>query len=74
MGAIQAATSLFGVELKPLDARDARTIERGVSDFANQPNAGLSSSPTPVHRFIANLLRPLQRNSDFLQSTRIPFL
>ena len=47
MGAIQAATSSFGVELKPLDARDARTIERGVSDFANQPNAGLDRPLQP---------------------------
>ena len=37
MGAIQAATSSFGVELKPLDGRDARAIERGVSDFEQQP-------------------------------------
>jgi len=31
LGAIQAATSSFGVELKVLDSRDAATIERGVS-------------------------------------------
>ena len=59
MGAIQAATSSFGVELKPLDARDARTIERGVSDFANQPNAGLivlSNPSASVHRELITAL------------------
>jgi len=41
LGAIQAATSLFGVELKALDVRDAATIERGLSAFAREPNGGL---------------------------------
>jgi putative ABC transport system substrate-binding protein len=51
MGAIQAATS--GVELKALDGRDAATIERGLTDFAQQPNAGLivlSNPGASVHR------------------------
>jgi ABC-type uncharacterized transport system substrate-binding protein len=59
MGAIQAATSSFGVELKPLDARDARAIERGVSDFAQQPNAGLivlSNPGASVHRELITTL------------------
>jgi hypothetical protein len=59
MGAIQAATSSFGVELKPLDGRDARAIERGVSDFAQQPNAGLIvfSNPGPsIHRELITTL------------------
>jgi len=42
LGAIQAATSSFGVELKALDVRDTATIERGLSTFAREPNGGLS--------------------------------
>ena len=36
LGAIQAATSSFGVELKALDVRDTATIERGLSAFARR--------------------------------------
>jgi putative ABC transport system substrate-binding protein len=52
IGAIQAATSSFGVELKALDVRDAATIERGLSAFARGPNGGLivpSSPAASVH-------------------------
>jgi putative ABC transport system substrate-binding protein len=59
MGAIQAATSSFGVELRPLDTRDARTIERDVSEFAKQPNAGLVILVNPsasVHRELITAL------------------
>ena len=59
MGAIQAATSSFGVELKAIDARDPATIERAISAFAQEPNAGLivlSNPRASVHReLIANL-------------------
>jgi putative ABC transport system substrate-binding protein len=41
LGAIQAATPLFGVEVKALEASDALTIERGMSAFAREPNGGL---------------------------------
>jgi ABC-type uncharacterized transport system substrate-binding protein len=59
MGAIQAATSSFAVELKALDGRDAATIERGISDFAQQPNAGLivlSNPGATVHRELITAL------------------
>ena len=52
LGAIQAATSSFGVELKALDIRDAATIERGLSAFAREQNGGLivlSNPATSVH-------------------------
>jgi putative ABC transport system substrate-binding protein len=59
LGAMQAATSSFGVELKALDARDAPTIERGLSTFARGPNGGLvvlNSTAAVVHReLITNL-------------------
>lgn len=59
LGAMQAATSLFGIELKALDARDAPTIERGLSTFARESNGGLivlNSTAAVVHRdLITNL-------------------
>jgi putative ABC transport system substrate-binding protein len=53
LGAIQAAASSFGVELRPIDGRDAGVIERGVAAFASRPNGGLLAPPdvtTFVHR------------------------
>jgi putative tryptophan/tyrosine transport system substrate-binding protein len=53
LGAIQAATSSFGVELKALDVRDTATIERGLSTFAREPNGGLivlNSVEASIHR------------------------
>jgi putative tryptophan/tyrosine transport system substrate-binding protein len=39
--AIQTAASSSGVELTPVGVRDADEIERGITDFAREPNAGL---------------------------------
>jgi putative tryptophan/tyrosine transport system substrate-binding protein len=53
MGAIQAAAPSSRVELKALDARDAATIERGLSAFAREPNGGLivaANPATSIHR------------------------
>jgi putative ABC transport system substrate-binding protein len=59
LGAIQAAMSSIGVELKALDARDAPTIERGLSAFGRETNGGLivlNSTAAVVHReLIINL-------------------
>ena len=41
LGAIQAAAPSFGVELSPIDVRDASEIERAVSAFARTSNGGL---------------------------------
>jgi putative ABC transport system substrate-binding protein len=41
LGAIQAVTPSFGVELSPIDARHAGEIERAVAAFARGPNGGL---------------------------------
>src|SRR5215471_9057512 len=58
-GAIQAATSSFGVELKALDVRDAATIEHGLSTFAREPNNGLIVLSSPAasvhHKLIVDL-------------------
>jgi putative ABC transport system substrate-binding protein len=40
-GAIQAVAPSFGVELRPIDVRDAPEIERAVTAFARAPNSGL---------------------------------
>src|SRR5262245_51672285 len=40
-GAIQSAAASFGVEVRPVDLRDAAEIERGIEAFARIPNGGL---------------------------------
>ena len=52
-GAIQAVAPSFGVELRPIDAREAPEIERAVTAFARTANGGLivtGSALTAVHR------------------------
>ncbi len=52
-GAIQTAAPSFGVELRPVDVRDASEIERAVAAFARSPNGGLivtASTLAVVHR------------------------
>lgn len=41
VGAIQAAGPALGVEVKPLNVRDAASIEAGVTSFAQAPNGGM---------------------------------
>jgi putative ABC transport system substrate-binding protein len=51
--AIQAVAPSFGVELRPIDVRDAGEIERAVAAFARSPNGGLiltGSAFAIVHR------------------------
>jgi putative tryptophan/tyrosine transport system substrate-binding protein len=40
-GAIQAVAPSLGVELRPIDTRDAGEIERAVVAFASEPNSGI---------------------------------
>src|SRR5262245_24546087 len=40
-GAIQAVAPSLGVELRPIDTKDAEEIERAVIAFAREPNGGL---------------------------------
>jgi len=52
-GAIQAVAPSFGVELSPIDLRDAGEIERALGAFARNPNGGLivtAGNLTLVHR------------------------
>ena len=50
---IKQAAPSFGVEVSPVDLRDASQIERDVTEFARRPNGGLivtSSGLAAVHR------------------------
>jgi putative ABC transport system substrate-binding protein len=53
LGAIQCAAPSFGMELRPVDVRDAGEIERAVAAFARGSNGGLivtGSALSVVHR------------------------
>jgi putative tryptophan/tyrosine transport system substrate-binding protein len=53
LGAIQSVAPSFGVELRPVDLRDAPEIERAVTAFALSANGGLivtGSSFANIHR------------------------
>ena len=52
-GAIQTAAPSFGVELRPINVRDAAEIERAVTEFARSGNGGLivtTSAAVLAHR------------------------
>jgi len=52
-GALQSVAPSFGVELSPINMRDAGEIERGVAAFAQSPNGGIiltGSALAIVHR------------------------
>jgi putative ABC transport system substrate-binding protein len=58
-GAIQTAAPSFGVELRPVDVRDASEIERAVAAFARSPNGGVivaASTLAIVHRELITTL------------------
>ena len=44
--AIQAVASSLGVEIRPVDTRDASEIERALAAFAASPNGGLIVTPS----------------------------
>jgi putative tryptophan/tyrosine transport system substrate-binding protein len=58
-GAVQTAAPAFGVELRPLDTRNANEIEGGLATFASSPNGGLivtQNAMATLHRkLIINL-------------------
>jgi putative ABC transport system substrate-binding protein len=52
-GAIQAVAPSIGIEVSPVNMRDAGEIERGIATFAHFPNGGLIVTASPlatVHR------------------------
>ena len=52
-GALQSVAPSFGVELSPVNVRDAGEIERAVSAFARSSNGGLIVTASPLARSIA---------------------
>src|SRR5262249_59723784 len=46
-GVIQAAAPALGVELRPVDTRDAGQIERAITAFAQSANGGLIVTGSP---------------------------
>ena len=53
LAVIQAVAPSLGVELSPLNVRDAGEIERAVAAFARSPNGGLivtGARPRQIHR------------------------
>jgi putative ABC transport system substrate-binding protein len=60
LGAIQGAAAALGVELRPVDVRDAGEIERAITTFAQVSNGGLivtGSTGALVHRKLIIALR-----------------
>ena len=47
-GAVQAAGPTLGVEIKPLNVRDAGSIETSVASFARGPNGGMIVAASPL--------------------------
>jgi putative ABC transport system substrate-binding protein len=45
-GAIRTTASSLGVDVSPIDIRDAGDIEHAITDFARSPNAGLVVTPS----------------------------
>jgi ABC-type uncharacterized transport system substrate-binding protein len=57
-GAVQALAPSVGVEVRPLDVRDASDIERTVTAFAQSPNSGLIVFGSPgatIHRDLPSI-------------------
>jgi len=52
--AIQSVAPSFGVELNPLDVRDAAEIERAISAFARSSNGGLIVTASALARVHIN--------------------
>jgi ABC-type uncharacterized transport system substrate-binding protein len=48
LGAIQSVAASLGVEIRPIDVRDAGEIERAITDFARTPNGGLVVVASPA--------------------------
>ena len=54
--AIQAVAPSLGMEVSPLNVRDAAEIERGVAAFARTPNGGLIATGGPTSGFYRKLI------------------
>jgi putative tryptophan/tyrosine transport system substrate-binding protein len=56
LGAIQAVAPSLGVELSPVNVRDAGEIERAVAAFARSPNGGLIVTASAAAQLHLNLI------------------
>ena len=59
LGAIQTVAPSFGIEVSPVDVRDAGEIERAITEFAASPNGGLIALANPgtaIHRKLIIML------------------
>jgi ABC-type uncharacterized transport system substrate-binding protein len=59
LGAIQSVAPALGIELRPIDVREAGEIERAVAGFAREPNGGLiltASAAAVMHRNLVVIL------------------
>jgi ABC-type uncharacterized transport system substrate-binding protein len=64
MGAIQSVAPSLGVELRPVEARDAGEIERAITAFARSGNGGLivlSGNASSAHRGLIITLAARER-------------
>jgi putative ABC transport system substrate-binding protein len=55
-GGIQSVAPSLGVELRPIDIRDAGEMERAVIAFAGQPSGGLIVTPSAQARRFRDLI------------------
>ncbi len=55
-GAIQAVAPSFGIELSPINLRDAGEIERAIAAFARSPNGGLILTASALSVFHRKLI------------------
>ena len=55
-GALQGSASSLGVELRPVDVRDADQIERAIAPFAQGSNSGLIVTGSPAAVFHRELI------------------
>jgi putative ABC transport system substrate-binding protein len=55
-GAIQSAAPSIGLEVSPINVRDAPEIERAIAAFARSPNGGLIVTGSALAAFHRNLL------------------
>src|SRR5262249_38543041 len=58
-GGIQSMAPSLGVELRPIDVRDAGEMERAVVEFAGAPNGGLIVTPKAQSPPFPGLIFPL---------------
>jgi hypothetical protein len=66
---IQAVAPSIGVEVSPVNLRDAGEIERAVAAFARSDNGGLIVTGSALSAFHRDLIVTLAARTNFLQST-----